>query len=204
MDRIAEPDHTQLEFSRLYPRIVLASSSPNRKALLEKGGTVVTVFKPEIDEERRGSTPEEIILSIAERKLNAYLGSESFDPSLPAIAADTLVHVSGSLLGKPSSLEDARLMLQSLSGRPQTVLTAAGLKLPGSKPIVFLDKGLVIFRPLSEEEIEDYLSTGEWSGAAGAYRLQKTGWKLVERIEGDWTTVVGLPLRKLIEIKKNS
>lgn len=200
MDRIAEPDSLQLEFSRLYPEVILASSSPNRKALLEAGGTKVTVYKPDADESRQGTTPSEIVLSIARRKLEAYLGSKSFSPSIPAIAADTLVHIGGDLLGKPHSLEEARQMLQELSGKPQTVLTACGLKLPGKEPAVFLDEGRVLFRHLSAAEIEDYLATEEWKGAAGAYRLQKTGWKLVDKIEGDWTTVVGLPLKKLISL----
>ena len=202
MDKIVEPDSLQLMFSRLYPKVILASSSPNRKALLEKGGTEVIVYKPEADETRDGLTPEGIVLSIAERKLNSYLSSSAYSEETPAIAADTLVLVDGLLLGKPSSLSDARSMLTRLSGKEQTVLTASGVKLPGKNPILILDKGGVVFRTLSVQDIENYLRTGEWEGAAGAYRLQKTGYTLVEEIHGDWTTVVGLPLGKLIDLIK--
>lgn len=194
MQRIAEPDDTQLAFASLFPSLVLASSSPNRKALLEEGGCSVRVFVPDADESRIGSSPLEIVSSIAGRKIDAYLASSAFDPTLPAIAADTLVHIDGRLLGKPQTRDEAASMLSTLSGRTQTVISSAGLYIPKMGRMVISDEADVIFRPLSEEDIEAYADTGEWMGAAGGYRLQKTGFSLVERIDGDWTTVVGLPL----------
>ncbi|MCI7606251.1 MAG: Maf family protein, partial [Spirochaetales bacterium] len=83
------------------------------------------------------------------------------------------------------------------------VLTGCALYLPEIGMKVFCDQADVIFKKLSDEEIESYLDLEEWKGAAGGYRLQKNGWKLVEKIEGDWTTVVGLPLERLIELKKS-
>ena len=199
MERIAEPDSLMLSFGKKVPSLVLASSSPNRKALLETSGCRVSVFVPDADETKDGDTPESIVSAIAGRKLEAYLSSPSYDPEAIAIAADTLVLIDGRLLGKPDDREDARRILSTLSGRTQTVISAAALKAPGRDPEVIVDEADVIFSTLSEEEIESYLSTGEWQGAAGGYRLQKTGYTLIERIDGDWTTVVGLPFRAILD-----
>lgn len=199
MDRITEPDSLQLDFSRAVPSLILASSSPNRKALLEAGGSHVDVFIPSTDEEKSGSTPVQTVSRIADGKIKAYLCSPSYDPIRIAIAADTLVLIDGELLGKPSSEEDAWTMLRKLSGRTQTVISAAGVKLPGQDSIVLTDTADVVFRTLTDDEIGAYISTGEWQGAAGGYRLQKTGYRLVDRIDGDWTTVVGLPLKKILD-----
>ena len=148
MQRIIEPDTLQLEFGRRFPSVLLASSSPNRRALLEKGGTHVDVFIPDADETKRGSSPEEIVMSIAERKIDAYIASSAFSSTRLAIAADTLVLINGHLLGKPQDKCDAERILRELSG---------------------------------------------------AYRLQKTGYEPVEKIDGNWTTIVGLPLKKIMD-----
>lgn len=198
MQRIAEPDRIQLEFSSLFSKVILASSSPNRKKLLEDAGVDVSVFIPEADESRIGDTPEEIVRSIARRKMEAYLSSNEYRDDIPAIAADTLVLIDEELLGKPSDKADAYAMLGNLSGRRQRVISAAGIKLPGKEAAVIVDTADVVFRTLSDAEIMAYIATGEWEGAAGGYRLQKTGYTLVDRIYGDWTTVVGLPLKSII------
>ena len=201
MDRIQEPTREQLHFSSLFPSLVLASSSPNRKKLLEEGGSKVAVYTPDTDEDIRGLEREEAMMKNARAKMENYLASSSFIPSLPAISADTLVHIDCEMLGKPKDRADAYRTLSLLSGRKQEVLTGAALYLPGEKEItVFCDKAEVIFRKLTEKEKEDYLDKGEWKGAAGGYRLQMTGWTLVEEIRGDWTTVVGLPLERLSQI----
>ncbi len=198
MQRIEEPDALQLEFGKAFPSLVLASSSPNRRALLEKGGVSVTVFSPEADETKAGNTPEEIVENIASRKIDAYMSSEAFDPESPAIAADTLVYINNHLLGKPADRNEAESILKELSDHEQIVISACGLYLPGRGKIMLTDTASVFFRSLSSDEINAYLDTGEWQGAAGGYRLQKTGYLLVDRIDGDWTTVVGLPLRKIL------
>lgn len=200
MRRIEEPDDLQLEFSKAVPELVLASSSPNRKALLEAGGTKVRVYVPETEERRNGSSPEDVVRSIAKGKIDAYTSSQSYDPSMIAIAADTLVLIDGELLGKPGSEEDARAILRHLSGREQVVISSAGIKMPGRDSLMITDTASVFFRSLSDAEIDEYISTEEWKGAAGGYRLQKTGYRLVDRIDGDWTTVVGLPLRKILDL----
>lgn len=203
MKRITEPDNLQLEAGRLMPSLILASSSPNRKALLEKGGIHVDTFAPEADESRIGDTPDEKVEGIAKRKIMAYISSPAYDENRLAIAADTLVLFGNELLGKPRDRNEADAILHMLSGNKQTVISAAAVKLPGRDAIIISDRADVIFRPLSDEEIEEYLDTGEWQGAAGGYRLQKTGYTLIDYIDGDWTTVVGLPLKKIIEIIHN-
>lgn len=200
MKRITEPDNLQLEAGRIMPSLILASSSPNRKALLEKGGIHVDTFAPEADESRIGDTPDEKVEGIAKRKIMAYISSPAYDENRLAIAADTLVLFGNELLGKPRDRNEADAILRKLSGNKQTVISAAAIKLPGRDAIIISDRADVIFRPLSDEEIEEYLDTGEWQGAAGGYRLQKTGYTLIDYIDGDWTTVVGLPLKKIIEI----
>ncbi len=199
MLKINEPTPLQLKFSRLLPSVVLASSSPNRKKLLESGGSTVYTFSPEADESTDNLSIEEAMVKNARVKMEAYLSSPFFRQDTVAISADTLVHLDSYLLGKPKNLEDAERILRMLSGRTQEVLTGCGLYIPDRGTEFFLDRASVVFKTLKDSEIRDYLETGEWQGAAGAYRLQKTGWKLVETISGDWTTVVGLPLERIIE-----
>jgi septum formation protein len=200
MNRIDEPTKEQLHLSSLVPELVLASSSPNRRKLLEISGIKVHTFTPDADESTVGMSTEEAMKKNAGVKMEAYLSSPSFVPTLPAVSADTLVEIDGALLGKPKDYIDARRMLQHLSGRVQTVYTGCAIYRPEKKGFeVFCDKADVVFRLLSKDEIDEYLQRGEWQGAAGAYRLQKTGWTLVEKIDGDWATVVGLPVNRLIE-----
>ena len=200
MNRIDEPTSQQIKLSFLVPELVLASSSPNRRKLLEISGIKVHTFTPNADESTEGLRTEDAMKKNARVKMEAYLSSLSFVPTLPAVSADTLVEIDGVLLGKPKDYDDARQMLEHLSGRVQTVYTGCAVYTPGKPGFeVFCDKADVVFRLLSKEEIESYLATDEWQGAAGAYRLQKTGWTLVDKIDGDWATVVGLPLNNLLE-----
>ena len=203
MERIIEPTPLQKEFSYLFPSLVLASSSPNRKKLWEEGGSRVSIFVPETDEINRGLDYIFLMERNAKAKMEAYLSSPSFFPALPAISADTLVHIDNKLLGKPRDINDARKTLRLLSGRRQSVLTGCALYEKEYGVTLFCDEAEVVFKTLSDEEIESYIALGEWQGAAGGYRLQKNGWRLVEYIHGDWTTVVGLPIKRLIEIKNS-
>ncbi len=199
MEKIIEPDEIQLEFAKRLPELILASSSPNRKALLEVGGCFVTVFSPNVDETRDDSKPIDTMIRIATSKLDSYLNSSSFSPDKVAIAADTLVFKAGKLLGKPKNIEEAKATLSFLSGSKQTVFSAVGLYNPHRESDVFVDSAEVIFNELGEKEIDAYLKTGEWQGAAGGYRLQSTGYTLIDSIIGDWTCVVGLPLKAILK-----
>lgn len=198
MERIAEPTELQFQFAKKIPELMLASSSPNRKALLEIGGAKVTTYSPDIDEKRDDAHPFETIQRIAKEKMEAYLTSTSFNQNLIAIAADTLVLKDNKLLGKPKNIDDARRMLEFQSGGIQRVITSVGLYIPGKGASYFTDSAEAVFKTLTEEDIDNYLKTGESLGAAGGYRLQKTGYELIERINGDWTTIVGLPLMEIL------
>ena len=143
---------------------------------------------------------EEALMSIAKAKLDSYLTSSSFLPSLPAIAADTMVLIDGKLLGKSKTRAEAKEVLSTLSGRKQIVITSSALYLPETEIQIVLDKAEVKFKRLSEYDIEEYLNTGEWIGAAGSYRIQKTGYTLIDQVKGDWSTVVGLPMNYPIEV----
>lgn len=204
MDRIIEPTITQLRFSSLYPSLILASSSPNRKLLLEKGGSIVDTFTPLTDESTIGLETEEAMIKNAKNKMEAYTSSPFFDKNRVAISADTLVEIEHTLLGKPKDRIEAKKMLNYLSGKKQIVYTGCSLYIPQMGVTTFCDKAEVVFKKLTEKTIESYLDKKEYIGAAGSYRLQKTGYTLVERIIGDWTTVVGLPLMKLIKMKEES
>ncbi len=201
MNKIVEPTSGMLELGKIMPSCILASSSINRRKLLEDSGIIVTVFKPTVEEEKWAQSTSLLVALNAEKKLKEYLSSPSFNSTATAISADTLVEVDGSILGKPKDKEDASLMLQLLSGKEQIVYSGCALYNPRTSRVnVFTDKAGVKFHTLSKEERASYIALGEWEGAAGAYRIQKSGYSLVESIYGDWATVVGLPIDKIIEI----
>lgn len=196
-----EPTEDERKLGSIISSIVLASSSPNRRKLLENSGITVTVFIPDADESTEGMSTEDAMRKNARVKMEAYLNSPAFKKDTVAVSADTLVEIDGTLLGKPKDRNDAGRMLSHLSGRTQKVYTGCSIYIPGEKgSITFCDEADVVFHTLTDKDIESYLDTDEWKGAAGGYRLQKTGYRLVERIEGDWATVVGLPIKRIIEI----
>ena len=123
---------------------------------------------------------------------------------LPALSADTLVLFEDSLIGKAKNEDEAKRTIKLFSGKKQMVISAALLYIPEKEMIEVVDTAIVQFKKLSDAQIDDYIASGDWIGAAGSYRLQRNGWSIVERIEGDWTTVVGLPLRKLIIATKKT
>ena len=115
------------------------------------------------------------------------------------LACDVLIVGRGGGSVEDLSCFSEPCVIEAIHDSEIPVISAVGMKVPGKDAVVFSDEASVIFLPLSDNDIESYLDTEEWIGAAGAYRLQKTGYKLVERIDGDWTTVVGLPLKKILD-----
>lgn len=193
------PEELQQKLCTLLPELVLASGSPNRRLLLEECGVKVIVKSQDIDEICGLVNPPDVVKVLSREKLESYLSSDDFIPALPAIGIDTLVELDGELLGKPASREDAERMLSSFSGRTQLVWSGLSLYIPGHDVITEAVSSEVGFRTLTAEEIEAYLDTDEYIGAAGGYRIQKTGYTLVERIEGSWSNVIGLPLEILVK-----
>ena len=183
------------------PTLVLASQSPNRRALLESCSVRVVVRPQDINEICGLTDPAAVVQTLSRQKMDSYLGSPLFESSLPAIAVDTLVCLDGRLLGKPSNRTAAEQMLEKLSGRTHEVLSGMSLYNPASKNVtVVCDTSLVTFRKLSSDDIDWYIGTGDPIGAAGAYKIQSHGYRLIESIGGSISNIIGLPLEKLVEL----
>jgi len=174
-------------------RIYLASISPRRKTLLDQLGLDFSIIPSGIDETiRSGETPSDFIMRVAWDK--ARTAGKTVSEGI-IIAADTVVVIGSEILQKPSGAGDAKRMLTLLSGRSHHVLTAVSLlEKPEGKKISGFEKTLVAFRKLTPEEIAWYIATGEPPGKAGAYAIQGKGAIFIEKIEGSFTNVVGLPL----------
>ncbi|UTI41900.1 nucleoside triphosphate pyrophosphatase [Niallia sp. RD1] len=175
--------------------LILASSSPRRKELLEELQIPFVISSSNVDESFDPSlSPEEIVIDLAERKVEAiYLNNQhSF-----ILGADTVVCLDGVILGKPTSREDASRMLSELSGKTHSVYTGVAIMANGICS-TFYEKTDVLFWELTDEEIHDYLDTGEPFDKAGAYGIQGVGRTLVKEIKGDYFTVVGLPISRTV------
>ena len=183
------------------PTLVLASQSPNRRHLLEDCGVRVLARPQDIDEMCGLTEPAAVVQTLSRQKMDSYLKSTLFDPSLPAVAVDTLVCLDGKLLGKPSDDEDAAKMLRLLSGCTHEVLSGLCVYNPVSGIVTeVFDTSLVRFHELSDDDIAWYISTGDPAGAAGAYKIQSNGYKLIESISGSFSNIIGLPLEKLVQL----
>ena len=174
-------------------RVVLASTSPRRRELLALLGLSFEVCAPAFEEHpRAGLSPREQVEYFALEKARSLADRM---PGDLVLGSDTVIEVDGCLLGKPRDLDEARIMLVTLAGRPHEVHTAVALcSRIRAVESVEVATATVYIRPDVDGAIERYLATGESLGKAGAYSIQGAGGDLVERIEGDFTTVVGLPL----------
>ena len=177
-------------------RLVLASASPRRRALLAGLGLSFEAIAPGVDETvHEGETPLTYVLRVAREK--AAAGARR-SPGALVLAADTAVVLGGLILGKPASVDDARRMVRALSGRRHSVMT--GVALDGSARASAVVETAVWFRELTEGEISWYAASGEPLDKAGAYAIQGAGGMLVQRIEGSASNVVGLPLAETVEL----
>lgn len=176
--------------------IILASKSPRRRALLEQMGVRnFRIVTPDIDEHMdRELPPAELVRRISEEKARAVAAHAGADTIV--IAADTVVALDGAVLGKPADEEEAFRMLSLLSGNRHQVYTGLTV-LRGEQAFSVWEETAVTFRSLTGEEIERYIATGEPMDKAGAYGIQGRGALLVERIDGDFFNVMGLPLLRL-------
>jgi septum formation protein len=178
-------------------KLILASASPRRAEILRDAGYQFTVLSSAIDEgPYPGESPEDLVLRVAQTKAD-LAAARAVGPAI-LIAADTEVVLDGQVFGKPRSSDDARRMLEKLSGRTHTVLTGVALvRLPNVERLSFVESTRVEFAPLSDEEIRRYLSTGEPHDKAGGYAIQGYAARYIPRIEGCYFNVVGLPLARL-------
>ena len=181
-------------------RIILASASPRRRELLDKIGVVFEVCPSSAKEVMTSSLPQEVVQDLSRCK-----GQEVFEKTsgdVLVIGADTVVAFQDSILGKPADESMARDMLRRLQGRRHQVYTGVTLfiRQDGAKiQKSFYEKTEVVFYPMSEEEIDAYVKTKEPMDKAGAYGIQGRSAVFVEKIDGDYNNVVGLPLARLYQ-----
>lgn len=195
--------------------VILASSSPRRRELLDAAGVKFTVRTPvtPVDESLEpdlAADPEEAAKKLAERKAGAVIQevlAENYTGMLIVIGADTMVVLDGKIFGKPRSASDGKHMLRQLSGRTHEVITAVSVWMvaaPNAEDVslgfrTFADISHVTFRDLTDEEITDYLRKGESFDKAGAYAIQGEGAALVDHYDGSLDTIIGLPATRLIK-----
>ena len=174
---------------------MLASGSPQRRAILDQIGVEYSVQVPEVDELESGP-PHEVALENAFRKASAVAARTS---GALVIGVDTLVSLGVRLYGKPADEAEARAMLTALAGRRHVVISGLCLIEDGASRVAAAST-VVEFRALDEPLIAWYLASGEWRERAGAYAIQGRGAALVAGIEGDFLNVVGLPVTTLLEL----
>ena len=171
--------------------LILASSSPRRRELLQQIGADFTVCPGTYDEDVPGrDNPEKFVHTQAVGKAASVA---ALYPHAWVVGADTIVAANGKILGKPRSEAEAVQMLRNLSGKGHDVYTGIALQC-GESVYSHVEKTSVFFRPLGEAEIAAYVATGEPMDKAGSYGIQGRGAVFVEKIVGDYTNVVGLPL----------
>jgi len=183
--------------------LILASGSPQRRAILEQLGVPFSVLATGVEELEQGE-PREVALENARRKARAAqaaLAEQGEDGGVPApvLGVDTLVALDQAIYGKPADEEQARATLRALDGREHSVISGVCVIAQGFEQTAAA-LTTVRFRPLDEATIGWYVASGEWRERAGGYAIQGRGAALVAAISGDYTNVVGLPVATLLEI----
>lgn len=178
-------------------RLVLASRSPRRAELLDRGGFSFDVVPADVDERPlAGEHPSQHVARVAAEK--AAVVARRY-PDRVVVAADTVVVVDGQVLGKPTDDADAIRMLRLLAGRAHEVMTAVVVR-RRDHVVSAADRTWVYVAPLSNEAISSYVASGEPRDKAGAYAIQGLASRFVDRIEGSFTNVVGLPMELLTQL----
>ena len=183
-------------------KLILASKSPRRSEILRAAGWPFEVIAADVDETRRdGEQAVEYVKRLANEKAEAVAANVS---SGLILAADTTVVVDDHVLGQPVDDEDARRMLQLLSGRWHEVLTGVALLRVAAVEtrVVDHERTRVRFSDMSQDEIDWYVATGEPRGKAGAYGIQGRAALFIDEIQGDYFNIVGLPVRLVYEMVK--
>ena len=179
------------------PLVILASASPRRRELLTLIGITHTIEPADVNEDvRAGERPEAYVERLAREKAEVIAVRR---PGAIIIAADTTVVLNREILGKPASVDEARAMLRRLSGHTHVVCTGIAV-MSGGRTASAVEQVEVSIRDLTDAEIALYVATGEPMDTAGAYGIQGWGATLVERIHGDYFSVMGLGLRRLVAL----
>ena len=203
--RVALLSRTASSRSLAFMRLLLASSSPRRKELLQRIGIALDICPADIDESvHPGEAPLEYVTRLAASKASTVArarsstGLASTDSPVWILGADTIVEIDGRILGKASNEAEAHAMLECLVGRTHRVTTAFALRGPGKACADRVVTTEVVMRPASATEIADYVASGEWRDKAGAYAVQGMAAALVIAIRGSITNVIGLPLAEVV------
>lgn len=184
-------------------KIILASKSPRRLELLRMLGLNVETASPDIDESTvEADSPSHLAEKLAKTKAEKVY-RDLHPEGCPVVAADTLVEIGGKILGKPRSVAEAGEMLRMLSGKLHYVHTGLAVIYSGTFASA-VETATVHFRELSDDEIESYIMSGEPMDKAGAYGIQGRAGAFVDRIEGDFFSIVGLPLCRLVTLLRNT
>jgi len=177
--------------------LLLASTSPQRRVILEQLHIPFEVVAPTYDEETStGADPLSIVREHARGKARSVA---DIAEDRPVVGVDTAVVLEGRIFGKPANASDAEEMLEELSGKTHVVVSGLCLLTPGWEDIEH-EATRVAFRELAPRELGSYVATGEWEGRAGGYAIQGRGAALVHSIEGDYLNVVGLPAALLVRL----
>jgi septum formation protein len=178
------------------PPLLLASTSPQRRAILEQLRIPFELAVPDYEEH---DPPDADVVALVREHAAGKARSVGDPDERPVLGVDTAVHLDGRVFGKPSGPEEAEEMLDALSGHTHEVVSGLCLRTPGWE-VVEHEVARVTFRPLTPRDLAAYVAAREWDGRAGAYAIQELGAALVERVEGDYLNVVGLPAALLVHL----
>jgi septum formation protein len=179
------------------PPLLLASTSPQRRAILHQLGIPFDVVAPRyVEHDPPDADPAQLV---REHALGKARSVASDADGRPVLGVDTTVALDGRIYAKPEDAGDAERMLEELSGRTHAVVSGLAVVTPGWE-YVEDEATLVTFRALTPRDLASYVASGEWHGRAGGYAIQGLGAALVERVEGDYLNVVGLPASLLVRL----
>jgi septum formation protein len=179
------------------PPLLLASTSPQRRAILEQLGIPFDVIAPDyVEHDPPEADAERLVRGHAAGKARSAAGHSA---GRPVLGVDTTVVLDGRIYAKAADAADAEQTLAELSGKTHAVMSGLCLLTPDWE-VVEAAATLVTFRPLTAREVTAYVASGEWEGRAGAYAIQGRGASLVERVDGDYHNVVGLPVSLLVRL----
>ena len=186
-------------------QIVLASQSPRRRELLEQLGLEFTIQPSTVEEKVTSEDPVEVVRELSRQKAQDVadqMEKEHAGHDMVVLGADTIVVYKGRILGKPADRDDAEKMLHMLQGNTHSVYTGVTLIGKG-KSVTFAEETKVTMYPVSHEEITWYIETKEPDDKAGSYAVQGLGARFIQKIEGDYNNVVGLPAGRIYQILRN-
>ena len=183
-------------------QVILASASPRRRELLEQVGVRAIVQSVDIDESRRPGEPvKQYVQRLAMEKAERGFAIIKNSQKLPVVGSDTIVVIDGIILGKPENRQQAKQMLQQLSGQKHTVLTSVAI-VTEDKKVIDTSSSEVLFNKLELQEIEEYVATGEPDDKAGSYAIQGLAAQFVKSLNGSFSGVMGLPLFETVQLLK--